>query len=202
LTTDSTLTAIAETIGEVDPAEVVLTGLRGESMDDRAVRRANAQLVTFVDRLRQGHRGPINVLGMADDSQISVVRGKGLDRAVIGAASLTEMPSVYQVAPGWWVLGRRRSVREHRAAAGVNALAAARCLGGSVILGDTGRLGIGRLVKQAGDVAATVVGVEAGAPIDLRTADGSVDRRRYSDHGLAVITINGDGHVDAECRML
>jgi hypothetical protein len=199
---DSAVTAIAETIGEVDPAEVVLAGLRGESVDDRAVHRANARLVTFVDRLRQSHRGAINVVGMADDSQNSAVRGIGLDSAVIGAAGLTEMPSVYPIAPGWCVMGRRRSVREHRAAAGVNALAAARGLGGSVILGDTGRLGIGSLVKQAGGATVRIVGVEAGAPIDLRATDGSVDRRRYSDRGFAVITINDDDHVDAECRTL
>jgi len=82
----------------------------------------------------------------------------------------------------------------------VSALAAARSVGGSVILGDTGRLGIGRFMKERADVMKTLTGVEAGAPIDARMTGPHVDRRCYSERGLAVITIGDDGQVEVECR--
>jgi hypothetical protein len=157
-------------------------------------------LAEFVDQLRGVHGGAIEVVGLADHHQDNVATEACVCRHAADDLGVLAVPSIYAIAPGWWVAGRRRSVRESRSAAGVNALAAARSVGGSVILGDTGRLGIGHFMKQREDFMETLTGVEAGAPISARTTGRHVDRRRYSDRGLAVITIGDDGRVDAECR--
>jgi hypothetical protein len=46
------------------------------------------------------------------------------------------------------------------------------------------------------------MGVEAGAPVDETTVDARVDRRRYSERGLVVPTIDDDGQASAECQTL
>jgi hypothetical protein len=65
----------------------------------------------------------------------------------------------------------------------------------SVIVGDTGRLGVGRL-KVVGDGTEQVLtGLEVGS-LMLRGEAVKVDRRRTSELGFGVVTLDGSGVVD------
>jgi len=130
------------------------------------------------------HRGAIEIVGLADRHRDEVAAEDCVCGRTATDLGLRAVPSVYAIAPGWWVVGRRRSVREHGSAAGVSALAAARTVGGSVILGDTGRLGIGRFMKQRADVMETL-----GRGRATRSA------------GSLSSPLATDGQVHAECRI-
>jgi hypothetical protein len=57
-------------------------------------------------------------------------------------------------------------------------------------------------VTRHADAVETLMGVEAGAPVDETTVDARVDRHRYSERGLVVLTIDDDGQASAECQTL
>ncbi|GAB1516335.1 hypothetical protein JCM33774_83800 [Actinophytocola sp. KF-1] len=94
------------------------------------------------------------------------------------------LPAAHELVPGWCVLGRPIQVcpRTERAP-GQTAVALARRLGASVIIGDTNRLGVGRLrVVDSSGFEQVLTGFEVGR---LRLDEGvtKIDRRNKSEFG-------------------
>jgi hypothetical protein len=110
--------------------------------DELVCIEGSAQLL---DALREAYAGPIGVHA-------------GTSTAEHGA---TTLPAVYDVAPGWVTTCRTDFYQESRVAANT-ALNAAKAFGRSVVLGYTGKVGIGSYTCGQGDARRTLTGMEIG----------------------------------------
>lgn len=119
--------------------------------------------------------------------------------AWLECSGVRALPAMFEVFPEWRVLGRAlQACRVKGAVPGSINVALAKRFGASVIVGDTGRLGIGRLRITSDDGETVHVGVEAGA-LTVDSGDGKFDRRKRSELGVAVVTIDRRGCVEARC---
>lgn len=206
------LAAVIRLVGRLRPVRVFLTGL----LADAACVCASAELVSrcrpsgevcerlrvaFLEPLRKVYGGGIGALGGAQ------LGGGPCDRvgeplsSILDEAGVEPLPSRYGFAPGWLMLGRScQACRTVGAVSGASALAIARAVGSSVIVGDTGRLGVGRLrvVGERGR-SRLLVGAEAGSLINGRSVGDVVDRRRRSDAGLLLVSVDERGQVTVQC---
>jgi hypothetical protein len=110
------------------------------------------------------------------------------------------LPAVHELVPGWCVLGRPVQVCQRvDRAPGQTAVTVARRLQSSVIVGDTGRLGVGRLkIVGSGGAERIFTGLEAGS-LRLDDTEAKVDRRRRTELGLGVVTLDESAVVAAQC---
>lgn len=119
--------------------------------------------VPMLDSLRGVYSGPIGAHSGSFDVSHRVV----------------ELPDIYSVAPGWVSTCRVDGYTTSRFA-GTTALNATEALQANVVLGHTGRLGMGsRTIDYGGKAARTVTGMEVGR-CDQAVGLLNIDRMRVS----------------------
>ncbi|MHA3020425.1 hypothetical protein ACXPWS_09130 [Mycobacterium sp. BMJ-28] len=132
----------------------------------------------LLDRLREAYDGPVGVHSGTFEPHHNV----------------TELPALYDIAPGWVSLDKSDSADESPIA-GNTALRAVRRLGKSVVVGSTGRLGMVTESKgYRGEITSQSTGLEVGNLADLRGTTHTGTQR-----GFGLLTVDGD-HVQSECR--
>ncbi|MFV8233056.1 hypothetical protein [Mycolicibacterium fortuitum] len=154
---------------------IVITGALGPKLDTDALAwlaqfaadRRPDELVCFeasipmLDQLREVYAGPIGIHAGDFDPRHAV----------------TELDDVYGIGPGWVTLCRTDGY-EPGPIAGRTALRAAQAYHLNVVLGHTGRLGIGSCTTgYGGSVPWTVTGMEVGScdqAVGLLTVDGVI----------------------------
>jgi len=135
--------------------------------------------VTLLDRLQEVFDGPIGVHGGIFETRHEV----------------TALPAVYEIAPGWVSVRDGGDIKLSRIA-GNTALNAAKRLGASVVLGHTGRMGIGSYTSGYGGNGKVVTGMEVGNLADMRMVKGS-DAGTAWQQGFGILTVDGQ-HVTPE----
>jgi hypothetical protein len=114
----------------------------------------------------------------------------------LDSSGVTALPARYEISPEWWVFGRsRQACRSRGLVPGLTGVEVAKRFGASVIVGDTGRLGVGRLQITRDSGTTVRVGVEAGSLIVAEV--GKRDRRKRSEFGVAVVAVERSGLVEA-----
>jgi len=109
--------------------------------------------------LREGYDGPLGVHGNATD--------KSFD-AVLDSFDAKLLPEYHRLAPGWITTDKEDECPPSRIA-GNTALNTAKAFNISVVLGHTGRLGIGSHTFGFGDKAAkAITGMEVGNLMDMK----------------------------------
>ncbi|WP_139335350.1 hypothetical protein [Mycobacterium sp. GA-1841] len=115
--------------------------------------------IPMLDQLREVYAGPIGIHAGEFDPRHGVI----------------ELQDVHSIGPGWVTMCRIDGC-EPSEIAGNTALRAAKALQTSVVLGHTGRLGIGSCTTgYGGEAAWTVTGMEVGRceqAVGLLTIDG------------------------------
>jgi len=202
------LATAVERVRSLAPRMVLLTGILSDAVRDQCRRGCLSTcsweptgLRRFQDLIVQPlvveARMSVGVVGLVGHGDFCPCRPMISDWD--GRGAVEALPPVFDIAPGWCVLGRSGHPRLHRdVGPGVAGLVEARRLSSSVVVGDTGRLGVGRLRVVGTGSERLLVGVEAGA----LSSREPVDRRRRSEFGFAVLTLDGQSVVDAECRSL
>jgi hypothetical protein len=130
---------------------------------------------SLLERLREVYDGPM-----------------GVHRGRVAAARFgaTALPAVYDIAPGWISTSVRNSYQAS-AIAGNTALNAAKRLNTCVVLGHTGRMGIGSHTSgHGGNAPSTLVGMEVGNLLD-RKSSRSLDELQ----GFGMLEVDGE-HVE------
>lgn len=194
------------------PQELLITGLvadKSPGCECEPERRWCVPSCEVLERLRELVVEPVlgrRSVSIAFVGLLDGVRGKCDGRTSgfslwLDRSDVRPVPALYRVERGWCVLGRLRQRCLTRGfAPGATAVGLAKRRRVSVVLGDSGRLGIGRirLVEDGNRTQRTLVGVEAGS-LMVDTESGVVDRRRRSDIGVAVLTVDGRGRVKPRC---
>jgi hypothetical protein len=167
--------SISSVYAEAMTKQIVILGKCGPTEDTKALgalmrsisETEPDELVLFeqslrlLERLREVFDGSIGAhTGIAD-----------------AGLAVTELPEVYDIAPGW--VSSSRADYEASRIAGNTALRAAKTLSTCLVLGHTGRIGLGSYTfGYGGSAAETVTGMEVG---DYQ-------------HGFGLLTVNGQ-HV-------
>jgi hypothetical protein len=155
------LQALARFVSDTQPDEIVCTD----------------QSIPLLERLREVYDGPIGVHAIAGDSSSDEL----LDP--FGAKLL---PEYYRVAPGWITTDKPDCCEASRIA-GNTALNAARKFNKCVVLGHTGRMGIGsQTMGYGGEISKTVTGMEVGTLMDRKLA-----RSVGGQQGFGLLTVEG-----------
>jgi len=157
----------------------------------------------LVERLREIYDGPLRVHGSTEDDSFD---------EVLPRCGADLLPEYYRVAPGWITAIQNDSVPVSRIA-GNTALNAARTFNISVVIGHTGRMGIGsHTFGFAGHVDKTITGMEVGTLMDMEklrsriktgkrhvvsSALAATLREMHLQQGFGMLTIEGQ-HVEPE----
>lgn len=195
------------------PTEVLVTGLvddtscqcRYERHDRRCL--PSEELLSrfreiFLQHVSKHRSIRVGYVGLADGIADSCGRRSRQVECWLEQGDVRPLPAAHELLPRWFVLGRaRQSCRVEGAVPGGTGVAIARRRGASVVVGDTGRLGIGR-IRIIGDGRERVLaGVEAGSLV-VGGGASPVDRRRRSDLGVAVLTVDSHEGITAHCVAL
>jgi hypothetical protein len=129
------------------------------------------QSIPLLERLREVYDGSVGVNASNLEARFGT----------------TALPDYYSIAPGWISTSRDDCCAVSRIA-GNTALNAAKKLNTCVVLGRTGRMGIGSYTTgYGGDAAKTITGMEVGNLMDVKLASSL-----NGQQGFGILTVDGD----------
>ena len=167
---------------------VVIFGTCGADLDAKALKAVvrfvsdtqpdeivcTEQSIPLLEGLREAYDGPVGVHTSSLEARF-------------GATALSDS-GYYRIAPGWISTAREDCCAVSRIA-GNTALNAARKHGICVVLGHTGRMGIGsHTTGYAGRVDKTVTGMEVGHLMDMKKLRSRIRMGKGDVIGLALAT--------------
>lgn len=190
---------------------VVIFGTCGADVDAKALKAVlrfvsdtqpgeivcTEQSIPLIDGLREVYEGPVGVHANSLEARF-------------GATSLSDSRH-YRIAPGWISTAREDCCVVSRIA-GNTALTAARRYNICVVLGHTGRMGIGsHTTGYGGEISKTITGMEVGNLMDMTKLRSRIKRGRnvvgsalaatlremHLQQGFGMLTIDGQ-HVEPE----
>ena len=198
--------AVVRAIEDIAPARILVTGVAADAacvgcspapctacLSDEELYKRYRDFVGKI--LTVGSRPSLGFVGLGADA-LPGCTCRSCSRIWLENDDVEALPAAHELTPGWCVLGRSvQMCRNTGAAPGQTAVTLARRRKVSVIVGDTGRLGVGRL-KVVGDGTELVLtGLEVGS-LMLRGEAVKVDRRRTSELGFGVVTLDGGSVVN------
>lgn len=190
------LTAVIRFVGEYQPDEVVQIGdllkLPQSSHDTKSERRG--RFLRDADHVKRSFLEPLR---RVFDGPLSMIEGSHDTGDMLEGFDVTMLPNQHAFAPGWVMAHGHLATLYFSPIAGNTALNAAKRFGTSVVMGHTGRLGIGRQTTGYGaDLAKTVIGVEVGTLVNMKLAGCRPGIVASRQQGFGLLTVAGD-HVDA-----